>query len=395
MLTAPTLSGPNSARSTERSWGLPEPWHGSFDEETSRTEAPMDSQAQESQWPSSSPSTWGNHSVLLTPHPYLSDSSLTPIGKYGIPLQGEGYSPFDPEPLTNKPPWSTPSPVSYGKKSHGAPELPCRFPRGYAAGYDITMLLPDSPPLRRHGTYKGKGRSGLIAAADGDEEMAGGGPAPPEGPGPTNEERIEQARALYKQEQRRADRLEQEIEALRLGQRPGRDPLRRRGPPTNRFSIPRPDNYEGPLTMGPSGTYNHEHSLSMSSIKPLLMEKPQYFKGAHDNIERFLGDCKTYFETFRYHYMQHPALMVVFASSLLRGAAQDWWVHLRNEYDYIPEGTGDYDDDDPDAPFNGGSRYRFPDWEEFARLVRDPAIELVHEKKMGELRMAGPAYLFF
>ncbi len=118
------------------------------------------------------------------------------------------------------------------------------------------------------------------------------------------------------------------------------------------------------------------------------MEKPQYFEGVHDDIERFLGDCKTYFETFRYQYMQHPALMVVFASSLLRGEAQDWWVHLRDEYD-----------DDPDAPFNGGTRYRFPDWAEFARLVReqfrDPAIELVHEKKMGKLRMTGPAYLFF
>ncbi len=137
----------------------------------------------------------------------------------------------------------------------------------------------------------------------------------------------------------------------------------------------------------------------MSDVKPLLMEKPQYFEGAHDNIERFLGDCMTYFEVFRRHYMQHPALMVVFATSFFRGAAQDWWVHLRDEYEYTPEGTGDYDDEDPDAPFNGSPRYRFPDWMEFTRLVheqfRDPAIELVHEKKMGELRMMGPAYLFF
>ncbi len=134
----------------------------------------------------------------------------------------------------------------------------------------------------------------------------------------------------------------------------------------------------------------------MSSVKPLLMEKPQYFEGAHDDIERFLGDCKTYFEVFRYQYRQHPALMVVFATSLLRGEAQDWWVHLCDTYDYTPEGTGDYDDD---APFNGGNRYRFLDWDEFTRLVceqfRDPAIELIHEKKMGELRMTGPTYLFF
>ncbi len=137
----------------------------------------------------------------------------------------------------------------------------------------------------------------------------------------------------------------------------------------------------------------------MSGIKPILMEKPQYFEGVHDDIERFLGDCKTYFEVFRYHYRQHPALMVVLASSLFRGEAQDWWVHLRDEYEYTPEGTGDYDDDDDDAPYNGGPRYRFPDWEEFACQVReqfrDPAIELIHEKRMGELRMTGPAYLFF
>ncbi len=137
----------------------------------------------------------------------------------------------------------------------------------------------------------------------------------------------------------------------------------------------------------------------MSSIKPILMEKPQYFEGVHDDIERFLGDCKTYFEVFRYYYLDHPALKVVLASSLLRGEAQDWWVHLRDKFDYTPEGTGDYDDDDKDAPFNGGTRYRFPDWAEFARLVReqfrDPTIELVHEKRMGELHMTGPAYLFF
>ncbi len=82
----------------------------------------------------------------------------------------------------------------------------------------MPMPLPDLPPLRRHGTYKGKGRSRLITAAEGDDEMEGGGPAPPERLGPTDEERIEQAHDLYKCERQRADRLEQEIEALRLGQ---------------------------------------------------------------------------------------------------------------------------------------------------------------------------------
>ncbi len=393
-------SGQNSTKLTEKSWERQEQRHGSSDEEMSRTGQSTAFRAQGNPWPFTSPLTGGDHSIHQMPRPYLSDWNSTATERSGTRPQGDGYLPFDPELLTSKVPWSTPSPVLYGRKDHGALELSCEFPRGYAAGYDLPRPLPDSPPLRRHGTYKEKGSSRLIAAAEGDNEMGeGGGPALQDRPEPTDEERLEQARDLYEQEQRRADRLEQELEALRLGQQPGRDPLRRRGPPTNRFSIPRPDDYEGPPTTGPSGTYNHDHPLPMSGVKPLLMEKPQFFEGAHEDIEHFIGDCQTYFETFRFHYRQHPALMVVFASSLFWGAAQDWWVHLQDEYEYTPEGTGDYDDNDEDAPFNGGPRYRFPNWEEFTCEVRkqfhDPAIELVHEKKMGELRMMGPTYLFF
>ncbi len=150
---------------------------------------------------------------------------------------------------------------------------------------------------------------------------------------------------------------------------------------------------------GPSGTYDVDRLPPMSEVKPLLMEKPEHFEGTHNDIKHFLGDCKTYFEVFRHHYMQHPALMVVFATSLFRGAAQDWWVHLWDEYEYNPDNEEAEEDKDDNVPFNGGPRYRFPDWAKFMSLVReqfrDPAIELVHEKKMGELRMTGPAYLFF
>ncbi len=130
------------------------------------------------------------------------------------------------------------------------------------------------------------------------------------------------------------------------------------------------------------------------------MEKPEHFEGAHDDMERFLGDCGVYFEVFQHHYMQHPAFMVVFATSLFREAAKDWWVHLRDEYEYDPDDEEEDDNNnEEDAPFNGRPRYRFPTWEEFAHLVheqfRDPAIKLVHERKMGEIRMMGPAYLFF
>ncbi len=137
----------------------------------------------------------------------------------------------------------------------------------------------------------------------------------------------------------------------------------------------------------------------MSGIKPILMEKPQYFEGAHDDIERFLGDCKTYFEVFHFYYLDHPALKVVLASSLLRGEAQDWWVHLRDEFDYTPEGTGDYDDDDEGRAIQ--RRYKIP----IPRLGRirppDPGTipgsrhRTGTRKRMGELHMTGPAYLFF
>ncbi len=37
----------------------------------------------------------------------------------------------------------------------------------------------------------------------------------------------------------------------------------------------------------------------MGEVKPMLMEKPKHFEGAHDDIECFIGDCLTYFEVFR------------------------------------------------------------------------------------------------
>ncbi len=384
--TGPTSSGQNSPKSTGRSWASPEQRHGSLGEEMSRTRSPTASQGHESPWPSISPLTEGSRSMLLTLLPYPSDWSSMPTGRYGIPPQVKDYYTFDHKPLTSKAPWSTPSPVSYGRKDHGAPEQPHRFPFGYAP-----QPLPDEPPQYRwHGVYRGRGTSRLLAAAGGDHDMgAGGSGAPPE---PTDAERLEQARELYHQEHLRADHLEQEVEKLRKGKgkEPGRDPLRCTGPRTDRFSILRPDNYKGPPDAGPTGIYSIERPPPMSDVKPLLMEKPEHFKGARDNIEHFLGDCKTYFEVFRRHYMQHPALMVVFATSLMRGTTQDWWVHLCDKYEYTPISN---DEDEGDLPFDGGPRYCFPNWAKFADMVREqfrnPAIELVHEKKMGKLRMTG------
>ncbi len=215
---------------------------------------------------------------------------------------------------------------------------------------------------------------------------------------PTNAKRLQQVRILYDQMRQKADCLEQEVKNLKKGKQPGRDPLRCTGPRTDCYSLPRPDNYEGPPLSGPSGMYAHDRLPPISEVKPILMDKPEHFEGAHDNIKHFIGDCVTYFKVFRRHYMQHPAFMVVFTMSLFRGAAKDWWVHLHNEYKYHPD-EEEEDEEDEDAPFNGGPCYHFPTWEEFTRLVceqfHDPTIELVHERKMGEIKMTGPAYLFF
>ncbi len=355
MSTVLTLSGQNSPRSIEKSWVSPEQWHGSSDDGMSKTEPLTASWDLENPWHSTSPSIEGSPSALLTLHPYLNESQPTPRGRSGTRLQEEDYYTFDPEPLTNKAPWSTPSPVSYGRRDHGAPEWPSRFPYGYAARYDLPIPLPDSLPYRRQGTYKGKGTSRLIAG--GDHEMEGGRSGPLAEL--TDAERLTQARVLYDHERRRADHLEQVIKEMKKGKKPGHDPLRCTGPQTDRFSLPQPTNYEGPPTSGPSGTYTIDRLLPMSEVKPFLMEKPEHFKGAHDDIERFLGDCQTYFEVFCRHYMQHPVLMIVFATSLFRGAAQDWWVHLQDEYEYDPdeEEEGENEDEDDDAPFNGGPQY--------------------------------------
>ncbi|PBK88654.1 hypothetical protein ARMGADRAFT_1084615 [Armillaria gallica] len=95
------------------------------------------------------------------------------------------------------------------------------------------------------------------------------------------------------------------------------------------------------------------------------MEKPQKFTGKHDNIERFVGDCITYFEVFRQHFMDVPSRTIVLLTSLLEGDTEDWWVHRRPDFWHVP-------------------CWNNPDYaEEFC----DAAIEETHEKKMGEIKM--------
>ncbi len=64
--------------------------------------------------------------------------------------------------------------------------------------------------------------------AGGDHKMGAGGSGQPADP--TDAKGLEQVRILYDQMHQKADHLEQEVENLKKGKKPGRDPLRRPGP---------------------------------------------------------------------------------------------------------------------------------------------------------------------
>ncbi len=224
--------------------------------------------------------------------------------------------------------------------------------------------------------------------------MDTGGEGSSDAPPRTAEERMAQMEAQMIAMREENVQLLEELGQLRAGDkgkdrdrgRPSGPHLRK--PRTDYFSIPRPPHYDPPKS-GPLGEWSTDPPAPFLGVKPTF-ERPAKFKGDHDDIDRFLGDCATYFEIFRHVFAGVPSLMVVSAASLLEGVAQDWWVDQRETYLYTP----DPDDDNDDLV-----RYRYPDWATFSELVRarfrDPAVEEVHEKRMGELKMTGTAVQFF
>ncbi|SJL06853.1 uncharacterized protein ARMOST_10195 [Armillaria ostoyae] len=240
----------------------------------------------------------------------------------------------------------------------------------------------------------------------GQYQMGGQGPDDPEPTAggstqPSNEERIAAARQQSETNRREYDILKAQMEAAQAkmmthdvtwdftqppdpkGKEPDRGrpavpnyrrPLYDR---TDRWSVPRPppkwqapNPYPAPL-----------------GVKPIMVKPPLPFDGKYDDVERFIGDCFTYFEVFA-AYFQVPSSRVVFAVTHLEGAAKDWWVHARQDF-------WANDSDDPDDP-----RFRFPSWNEFTMMLaqnfHDPASEELHEKRMFDLRMGkGPAITYF
>ncbi|PBL04535.1 hypothetical protein ARMGADRAFT_1070980 [Armillaria gallica] len=253
---------------------------------------------------------------------------------------------------------------------------------------DYLQPMKDSPPRRdrrRRDLYHGKGTSVLIAGAENDEQM-GEGSGQPAQPGPQNPEELAQhyAAALLQIAQLRnsENNLRDQLTTAQDANR-GRPPGRQLDP--DWYSVARPPSWEGPPATRPTGTWNAAEPPAAAGVKPILMEKPRKFAGKHDDIERFVGDCITYFEVFRQYFMDDPSRTIVLLTSLLEGDAEDWWVHKRPDYWHIPHWN--------DADFNQGPRYRYPDWVtfiwEFHEEFRDAAVEETHERKMGEIKMAG------
>ncbi len=119
-----------------------------------------------------------------------------------------------------------------------------------------------------------------------------------------------------------------------------------------------------------------------------MMKLPEPFEGEHDDMDRFIGDCNTYFEMFCHQFRGVSSLMVVFTTSLFVKHAKHWWTYRREDF-----WVTDYHD--PASP-----RYRYPHWDDFIRefkaMFRDPAVEEVHKKRMKEMKMSGnPATIFF
>ncbi len=218
----------------------------------------------------------------------------------------------------------------------------------------------------------------------------GSGPPPP----CTAEERISQMEAQMSAMRDENVQLLEKLTQARAGDK-GKDPDRGQpsGPPlrrprTDHFSNPRPPNYNPP-ELGPLGEWPAEPPAPFLGMKPTF-ERPAKFKGEHDDIDRFLGDCTTYFELFRHIFAGVPSLMVVSAASPLEGIAQDWWVHQRETYLYAPDPDDDTDDlgTIPIPWLDSLLRAH-------QRMIRDLAVEEVHEKRMGELKMTGTAIHFF
>ncbi len=218
--------------------------------------------------------------------------------------------------------------------SQNAEDIP-EFHLGYPES------LPNLPPNPWNpGFYPGLRMSQLIAGA-GDTPMDAADQG--DASAPTTEQRMQQLLVQITQMCTQNSQLQQELADAQRPEWGRRPPVR---PQRDMFSLPHPPNYDGPPSHRPTGTWNTDQLPPLMGIKPILLQTPTPFKGEHDDIDRFLGDCQTYFETFRQYFPLHSQ-MVVFATSHLKGPAEDWWVHLQDGYWYVPPNDDKTDEAGP------------------------------------------------
>ncbi len=63
-----------------------------------------------------------------------------------------------------------------------------------------------------------------------------------------------------------------------------------------------------------------------------MRKLPEPFEGEHDDMDRFISNCNTYFEVFHHQFRGVSSLLVVFATSLFKKRVQHWWTHCREDF---------------------------------------------------------------
>lgn len=60
--------------------------------------------------------------------------------------------------------------------------------------------------------------------------------------------------------------------------------------------------------------WNATYPPPMTGVKLILVQPPEPFKEKHEDIEKFLRDCATYFKVFCHHFQNVPSLMIIFVT---------------------------------------------------------------------------------
>ncbi|SJL04215.1 uncharacterized protein ARMOST_07576 [Armillaria ostoyae] len=230
--------------------------------------------------------------------------------------------------------------------------------------------LPDSPNWEYH-THQRRRQGyhapqyGIYPITRGGDEKPGGSNNPDDKPEPipTSAECLQEAWDIAERKAKRIEELKEEVaEAERAHDShvqywnlPIQD--KGKGPDRGRPPAPGPTQpHERQDRYSPNPISFYADDAPHLHIKPMMLAPPKDFKGDHDDIDRYIGDCLTYFEVFGSYFQLHSQ-MVVFAASHLDGIAKDWWVHLRQGYWVVT---------DPTVP----PWFRYLTWERFVQLLQ-------------------------